>query len=112
MVNITPLLLYPGNDPVPTVWEAGWDPGPFRTGEQNHASTRVRSPDCPACSKSLYLCYPSPPKDGIMIQKPDPLLQAYHTSDNGTRALGYILQSLAFLSVHITVGLFIRFHIL
>jgi hypothetical protein len=44
----------PGKDPVPTVQEAGWAPGPVWTGAENLASPGIRSPDRPACSQSLY----------------------------------------------------------
>ena len=44
----------PGKDPVPIVQEAGWAPGPVRTGAENLAPTGFRSPDCPARSQSLY----------------------------------------------------------
>jgi hypothetical protein len=51
----------PGNDPVPIVQEAGWAPGPVWTGAENLAPTRIRSPDRPARSESLYrLRYPGP----------------------------------------------------
>ena len=36
-----------GKDPVPTVKEAGWAPGPVWTGAENLASTEIRSPDRP-----------------------------------------------------------------
>jgi len=32
-----PANLYPGKDPVPTVQEAGWAPGPVWTGAENLA---------------------------------------------------------------------------
>jgi len=38
----------PGKDPVPIVQEAGWAPGPVRTGAENLAPTGIRSPDRPA----------------------------------------------------------------
>ena len=38
-----PAALPPGNDPVPTVQEAGWAPGPVWTGAENLASTGIRS---------------------------------------------------------------------
>jgi len=41
-------------DTVPTVQEAGWAPGQVWTVAENPASTRIRSPDRPARSKSLY----------------------------------------------------------
>jgi hypothetical protein len=45
VVNATPRPLYPGKDPVPTVQEAGWAPGPVWTGAENLAPTEIRSPD-------------------------------------------------------------------
>jgi len=54
-----PTALYPGKDPVATVQEAGWAPGPVRTGAENLAPTGIRSPDRPTRSQSLYrLHYP------------------------------------------------------
>jgi len=38
----------------PIVQEAGWVPGPVRTGAENLAPTGIRSLDHPARSKSLY----------------------------------------------------------
>ena len=57
-----PAAFTPGKDPVPTVQEAGWTPGPIWTGAKNLApTTRIRSPDRPARSKLLYrLRYPGP----------------------------------------------------
>ena len=49
-----PAAPYPGKDPVPTVQEAGWAPGPVSTGAENLASTGIRSPDRPVRSQSLY----------------------------------------------------------
>jgi len=40
--------------PVPIGQEAGWDPGPERTGAKNLAPTWIRSPDRPAHRESLY----------------------------------------------------------
>jgi len=52
--------LPPGKDPVPIVQEAGWAPGLVWTGAENLAPTRIRSPESPARSQSLYrLCYPA-----------------------------------------------------
>jgi hypothetical protein len=52
------LLFMPRKEPVPTVQEAGWAPGPVWTGAENLALTGIRSPNQPACSQSLYrLCY-------------------------------------------------------
>ena len=47
-------LFTPGKDPVPIVQEAGWAPGPVRTGAENLATTGNQSPDRPAHSQSLY----------------------------------------------------------
>ena len=61
MVTATPKPLYPGErDPVPTVQEAGWAPGPVWFGAENLASTGIRSPERPAGSESLYS---TPPLD-------------------------------------------------
>jgi hypothetical protein len=55
VVNTTPRPLYPRErDPVPIVQEAGWNPGPIRTGAEHLDPTRIRSPDRPARSESLY----------------------------------------------------------
>jgi hypothetical protein len=44
-VSVTPQpLSTPGQDPVPIVQEAGWAPGPVRTGAEKLAPTRIRSP--------------------------------------------------------------------
>ena len=40
-VNATPSRFTPGNDPVPSVLEAGWAPEPFWTGEENLATTGI-----------------------------------------------------------------------
>ena len=54
-----PTALYPREDVVPIVQEAGWAPGPVWTGAENLAPTGIRSPDRPARSQSLYrLRYP------------------------------------------------------
>jgi len=56
-----PVTFTPGKDPVPIVQEAGWAPGPVWTSVENLAPTRIRSPDRPARSESLYhLRYPGP----------------------------------------------------
>ena len=53
-------FLTPGKDMVPIVQENGWAPGLVWTGAENLAPTRIRSPDRPARSQSLYrLCYPA-----------------------------------------------------
>ena len=55
MVSVTPSPLFtPGKDPIPSVQEAGWAPGPVWTGAENLAPTGIRSPDRPARSQSLY----------------------------------------------------------
>jgi hypothetical protein len=49
VVSSTPRPYFtPRKDPVPTVQEAGWAPGPVWTGAENLASTGIRSPDRPA----------------------------------------------------------------
>ena len=54
-VSVTPRPLFtPGKDPVPTVQEAGWAPGPVWTGAENFAPIGIRFPDRPARSQSLY----------------------------------------------------------
>jgi len=60
-LKVTPRPLFtPGKDPVPTVQEAGWTPGPVWTGAENLAPTGIRSPDRAAHSQSLYrLSYPA-----------------------------------------------------
>ena len=46
-------------DPVPTVQEAGWVPGPARAGAERLGLIGARFPDLPAQSESLYrLSYP------------------------------------------------------
>ena len=61
-VSVMPRLLFtPRKDPVPIAQEAGWAPGLVLTGAENLAPTRIRSPDRPARSQSLYrLSYPGP----------------------------------------------------
>ena len=55
VINVTPRPLYPRErDPVLTVQEAGWAPGPVGTGGENLALTGIGSPDHPACSDSQY----------------------------------------------------------
>jgi len=60
-VSVTSRPLFtPGKDPVPIVQEAGWAPGPFRTGAENLAPTGIRSLDRPIRNQSLYrLRYPA-----------------------------------------------------
>ena len=59
VVNSTPWLLYPQErDPVPTVQEARWAPGPVWTGAENLAAIQIQSLDCPGHNELLYqLCY-------------------------------------------------------
>ena len=42
----------PGNEPVHTVQEAGWTPGPVWLGAEYFAPTGTRSPDRPARSEA------------------------------------------------------------
>jgi hypothetical protein len=59
VVNAMPWLLYPGKDSVPIVEEDEWAPGLVWMGAENLAPTRIRSPDRPVHSESLYrLHYP------------------------------------------------------
>ena len=46
----------PGKDPVPSLLEAVWAPGPVWSGAENLTSTGIRFPDRPACSGG----YPGP----------------------------------------------------
>jgi hypothetical protein len=54
VVNTTPRQLYPGNDQVPIVQEAGCVRGPVWTGAENLTVTGIRSVDRIARSESLY----------------------------------------------------------
>ena len=47
-------LFTSGKDPVPSVQEAGWAPGPVWTVAEKLAHTGIRAPDRPARSQSLY----------------------------------------------------------
>jgi len=60
-VSVTPRPLFtPRKDLVPIAQEVGWAPGPVWTGAENLTPTRIRSPDRPARSQSLYqLHYPA-----------------------------------------------------
>ena len=62
VVNATPRPLHPRErEPVSIVQGAEGTPVPVWTGADSLAPTGIRSPDCPACSESLYqLRYPSP----------------------------------------------------
>ena len=51
----------PGNDLVPMAYEAGWAEEQDWPGAEDVAPTRIRSPDRPARTESLYrLSYPGP----------------------------------------------------
>jgi hypothetical protein len=50
-----PAALYPGQNPVPIVQEAGWAPGPVWTGGKNLTTTGIQSLDRAARSQPLYL---------------------------------------------------------
>jgi len=63
-----------GKDPVPIVKEAGWAPGPFWTGAENFASTRIRSPELPTRSKSLYRLHCPGPQSLYRLHCPGPQL--------------------------------------
>ena len=55
MVNATPRPLYPREgDSVPIVSRSGWAPGPVCTDAENLSLTRIRFPNRPARSESLY----------------------------------------------------------
>jgi hypothetical protein len=71
MVNATSRpLLPPGNDPVFTVQEDVWVPGPVSTGADNLAPTGIRSPDRPNRIESLYrLSYRGPLYTAIRQRK-------------------------------------------
>ena len=60
VVSSTPRLHFtPGKDPVPTLQEAGWAPGPVWTGRKSHPH-RDSILDSPARSQLLYrLSYPA-----------------------------------------------------
>ena len=53
-VITSPDLFTHSKDPVSIVQEAGWASGLVCMGMENLASTGIRSPNCPACSESLY----------------------------------------------------------
>ena len=55
VVSAAPRLLYTQEgDPVPTIREAEWAPGPVWKVAKNLGFTGIRSPDRPARSESLY----------------------------------------------------------
>ena len=65
-----PAVLYPRENPVPIVQEAGWAPGTVWTGVENLTLTGIRSPDRPARSQSLYqLRYPAHPCSGTHLKE-------------------------------------------
>jgi len=43
----------PGNEPIPTVQEAGWAPQPVWMGAENCSPTEIQSPDHPAHRQTL-----------------------------------------------------------
>ena len=49
-----PIGFTPDKNPVPILQETGWASEPVWIGEENFVPTRIRSPDRPACSESLY----------------------------------------------------------
>jgi hypothetical protein len=51
VVNPMPQPLYPGEDPVPIVLEAGWAPEPVWMGVDNLAPSGIRSRDRSARNK-------------------------------------------------------------
>jgi hypothetical protein len=60
VVSTTPRPLYPQENPIPLVQEAGWASGPVWMCAKNLALTGIRSPDCPTCIQLLYrLNYPA-----------------------------------------------------
>jgi hypothetical protein len=63
-----PAAFTPGKDPVPIVQEAGWAKELVWIGAENLAPTRIRSPELPTHSESLYqLRHPGSGKDSIKI---------------------------------------------
>jgi hypothetical protein len=72
VINSTPRPNWPRESPG-THCTGGWvGPMAFWMGEENLASTGIRSPDGPARSESLYrLSYPSQPYERVRQQKGD-----------------------------------------
>ena len=93
-------LLTPGNDLVPIVQEAGWAPGLVWTGAENLAPTRIRFPDCPARSQSLYrLPYPAHIQFMLLIQiKRERLksIQVFYKTQYNNQKVIYIVVSYVF----------------
>jgi hypothetical protein len=54
-----PATFTPGKDPVHTVQQAGWAPGPVWTCAKILTPTGIRSPDRPARSQLLWVVYPN-----------------------------------------------------
>jgi hypothetical protein len=71
VVSITPRPLYPRERPRTHLQEAGWAQGPVWTCAKILALTRIRSPDRPARSQSLYrVSYPGPNRPrGTLFQE-------------------------------------------
>jgi hypothetical protein len=51
-------------DPIPTVQETGWTPGPVWTGAENLAPTGIRLPVRPARSRTVYATRPTKTRIG------------------------------------------------
>jgi hypothetical protein len=64
----------PRKDPVPTVWEAGWAPGPVWTGAENLAPTRIRSPDHPTRSVAIPSALSQPTECYLYLKKKSTVL--------------------------------------
>jgi hypothetical protein len=93
-------LFTPRNDLVPIVQEAGWAPGLVWTGAENLAPARIRFPDCPARSQSLYrLPYPAHIQFMLLIQITRERLKSmqvfYKTQYNNQKVI-YIVVSYVF----------------
>jgi hypothetical protein len=73
----------PGKDPVSTVQEAGWAPGPILMCAKNLSPTGIRSPDHPDRSQSLYrLSYRA---HHIKMVRSNYNVSPYHTSQNSLK---------------------------
>ena len=85
-VSVTPQPLFtPRKDPVPIVQEAGWTPGPVWTCAENLTPTKIRSPDRPARSQSLYrLRYPAHTLYVISVISTCPVRRNPHTFPHQT----------------------------
>jgi hypothetical protein len=101
MVNATPRPIYPGKDPVPILWEAGWTPGSVWMGAENLAPTGIRSPDRPVRSESLYRLSYLGRHELAYVMIPVPHLYALNPDDgnNVFPKLWYISATLPGVSV-------------